>query len=485
MSRSTIRAIAERSEASSNASVGACRGFRERTDYLRLELAEALREALAESGLNQTQGARACGTDQPSLSRVLRGQLSGVSSEQLVRWLGALGKDVRIEVGSRNAVKSPLAGSREIYLDAHATTRVDPRVADRVQQVLLHEFGNPNSSDHRYGEIAAQILHRAGDDVAQLVGASPEDVRFTGSATEALRLVIGLEMAATRESFSVAASRIEHPAVIDLLNAAERAGYLSVDWVDCDADGVVAISSIADALKRRPALLFLMAANNEVGTIQPIKEAAILARSANVGLVVDASQAAGRIPLDVEATGIDYLILSSHKLYGPKGAGALIGASVRDVASPFPLEAHGPTPNTGSIAGFGEACRIRGEEMAVDEPRIAGLRDRLMAKLLVSVPDLAINGHLGSRLAGNLHVSAVGAPNDQVVAALRGKVSISTGAACASGVDAPSHVLRAMGLPAWRQESALRIGVGKFNTLEDIELAGDAIAQAISSVRQG
>lgn len=348
---------------------------------------------------------------------------------------------------------------------------------------MTERFGNPNSRDHRFGSDAAQVVGQALGAIAHLVGAASEDVRLTGSATEALRLVIGLEMAATRGPFRVAASRIEHPAVIDLLSAAERNGYLSIDWIDCDGEGLVPLPAIAAALERSPTLLFLMAANNEVGTLQPVTEAAALAGAAGVAIAVDASQAAGRVPIDADGAGFDYLIVSSHKLYGPKGVGALVGPGLRDVPSPFPLEAHAPTANTAAIAGFGEACRLRRLEMTVDEVRIAAMRDRLAEHLASLVPDMVVNGAFAPRLACNLHVSFPGAPNDQVVAQLRDVVAVSTGAACASGVDAPSHVLVAMGLPVWRQETALRIGVGKFNKDAEIDQAAEAIATAVQIVR--
>lgn len=374
--------------------------------------------------------------------------------------------------------------AQAIYLDHQATTPVDPRVSQVILSTMTEQFGNPNSVDHSFGGEAARIIDGAVGAIADLVGAGPGDVRLTGSATEALRLVIGLEMNFAQGPFGVAASRIEHPAVIDLLNAAERKGYLSVDWIDCDGDALVPLQAVMTALERRPALLFLMAANNEVGTLQPTVEAAALARAAGAAIVVDASQAAGRILLDTDAAGFDYMILSSHKLYGPKGAGALIGPGLRDVASPFPLEAHAPTPNTPAIAGFGEACRLRRLEMTADEPRIAALRDRLADRLASLEPGMTVNGALNPRLACNLHVSFEGAPNDQVIAQLRNTVAVSTGAACASGADAPSHVLSAMGLPSWRQQTALRIGVGKFTTAAEIDRAAEMIATAVQLVRK-
>lgn len=387
---------------------------------------------------------------------------------------------MNVDALNRGTISGP---TQPIYLDHHATTPVDPRVAEVVLWAMTERFGNPKSADHTFGAGAAQIIASAAAYVAELVGATCEDVRFTGSATEALRLVIGLEMVTARGPFAVAASRIEHPAVIDLLKAAAKAGYLSIDWIDCDIEGRVPLPAIDAALERRPVLLFLMAANNEVGTVQPAAEAASLARAAGVATVIDASQAAGHLPIDVDDSGFDYVILSSHKLYGPKGAGALVGSRLRDAASPFPLDAHAPTPNTPAIAGFGEACRLRRLEMTADEARIGNLRDRLEAKLHSLIPDMVLNGARVPRLAGNLNVSIPGAPNDQVLAQLRETVAISAGAACASGVDAPSHVLVAMGLPVWRQETALRIGIGKFNTEAEIDRAAEAIGAAVQTVR--
>jgi cysteine desulfurase len=350
---------------------------------------------------------------------------------------------------------------------------------------MHEEFGNAHSADHIMGANAARLVATAAKQVGNLVGAEVDDVHFVGSATEALRLVVGFEMEIAQSPFTVAASRIEHPASISLLEAAERAGYLTVNWIECDDQGLVAINLLVRALDRRPTLLWLMAANNEVGALQPIQKAAEMAHSAGTAIVVDASQAAGRVAVESAGWGIDYLVLSAHKLYGPKGVGALVGPGVGRARSPFPLEAHEATPNTPAIAGFGEACRLRRLEMAVDEPRIQGLRDRLLNALRAAIPDLVVNGPAVERLAGNLHISVPGAPNDQVVAQLRETVAISTGAACTSGVDAPSHVLRAMGLPAWRQETALRIGVGKFNTEAEIDFAASEIAAAAKRVRAG
>ena len=331
----------------------------------------------------------------------------------------------------RDGVTSP------VYLDHHASTPMDPRVLAIMVAALEETFGNSNSADHSFGAAAAGAIEASRARVAALVGSPEEDVRFTSGATEALRLVLGFEMASRPGPFKVAASRIEHPAVVDLLEAAERAGYVQVEWIGCNSSGVVTLRAIDDALSRGPSLLWLMAANNEVGTLQPVQEAASRAHQAGVTIAVDATQAAGRIPLQATEWAVDYLALSAHKIYGPKGVGALVGPGLAAMRSPFVLEAHSPTPNAPAIAGFGEACRLRNLEMVADEVRISELRNRLEGQLLATTDDLVVNGDRNNRLAGNLHISARDAPNDMVVAQLRNTVAISTGAACASGAGAP------------------------------------------------
>ena len=224
-----------------------------------------------------------------------------------------------------------------------------------------------------------------------------------------------------------------------------------------------------------------MAANNEVGTIYPIGSVAARARDHGAATLVDATQAAGRLDIRAREWGIEYLAISAHKLYGPKGVGALVAPGINDDGVDLVL-GHDGTPNVPGIAGFGEACRLRRLEMADDEPRIAALRNRLEGALRAAVPTLVINGDRQQRLSHNLHVSIPGLPNGAIVARLRRLVALSTGAACASGTDAPSHVLRAMGLPNDVQEGALRIGLGKFNTAAEIDQAASHIINAILAV---
>jgi len=374
--------------------------------------------------------------------------------------------------------------AERIYLDHHATTPVDPRVAEVVVRVMLERYGNAHSAEHAFGREAASLVQTAASQVAALVGAEPEGVRFTSGASESLRLALAYaSQTSVGRPLKVAASAIEHPALIAELERGQGLGWFDLRWIPVNGEGLVSIDTVQAALDDGAELLCLMAANNEVGAIQPIGAAAHRTSAAGAAILVDATQAAGRIPLAARDWGVDYLVVSGHKLYGPKGVGALIGPELGDAPPPERYAFHDATPNVPGIAGLGEACRLCGEEMAADELRIAALRDRLQGRLLASLPGAVVNGPATLRLAANLHLSITGADNGAVVARLSPHVALSTGAACASGTEAPSHVLRAMGLPTWRQEGALRISLGRFTTEAQIDRAAAAIVEAIRDVR--
>lgn len=389
-----------------------------------------------------------------------------------------MAKPPPFDVGS-----TPSPGRRPIYLDHQATTPVDPKVADVVWDAMTTQFGNANSVDHLYGEEAASLLADASAAVADLVRALPEHVRFTSGATEGVRLAF--RIAARKRPgrpLHVVASRTEHRAVLDVLEMLESSGRARVSWLSVDALGRVCLEQMASILEQGADLLCLMAANNEVGTLHPVEAAAALAHEAGCEILVDATQAAGRVAIEAEAWGLDYLVLSAHKMYGPKGIGALVGPEVTGSVSDRAI-GHVGTPNVPGAVGFGAACRISLADGAEEEVRVCGLRDRLEAALCSRVPGLVVNGDRSRRLTHNLHVSAPGAANDAVVARLRAKVALSTGAACSSGAPGPSHVLRAMGMSDALSDSALRISPGRFNTIEEVDAAAVAIAEAISAVR--
>jgi cysteine desulfurase len=372
----------------------------------------------------------------------------------------------------------PAVPPRPIYLDYHATTPVDPRVAEVVGRALLETFGNPRSADHAFGEEASAVVETARGEVAGLVAAAVDGVHFTAGSTEAIRRAIAhaVSTRGRRRRLVVVASSAEHRAVLAALSEAAESDSVEIRWLGVDSKARLDLSEMRS--KARGAdLVCAMAANNEVGTTHPVAEIGCIAREAGAWLMVDATQAVGRLSVNAEAWGATYLTVSAHKLYGPKGVGALI------TSSEIRLDEQLGTPNVPGIAGFGEACRLRVQERECDERRIGLLRDRLEELLKAAIPTLVVNGDRASRLAGNLHVSVPRVPNDAIVGRLRNFVAISTGAACTSGTPEPSHVLRAMGLPEELQEGALRIGLGKFTTEAEIDQAAEYLAYAVEATQ--
>jgi cysteine desulfurase len=341
--------------------------------------------------------------------------------------------------------------------------------------------------EHVYGEVAAALVTDARHEVAALVHADPEGVHFTSGSSESIRLAVAHAVAGRgQQPLRVALTTVEHRAVLDTVAAHERCGEVTVRWLPVDGRARLDMAALEAACHDGIDLVCVMAANNEVGTLYPVEQVARIAGQAGAHTLIDATQAASRVPIHAAAWGITYLTVSAHKLYGPKGIGALIVPPELDVRL-----SHGPTPGTGNgtpnvpgIAGLGEACRLRRLEMAKDEPCIAVQRDRLEGLLLAGIDGLVINGDRECRLSHNLHVSVPDLPNDVVIARLRHSVALSTGAACSSGAHTLSHVLRAMGVSAAVQEGALRMGIGKFTTDEDIEHAAASIIQAATTLRR-
>jgi cysteine desulfurase len=369
---------------------------------------------------------------------------------------------------------------RPIYLDNHATTPVDPRVAEVIVYAMTTAFGNANSVEHCFGDEAAELVEHARDEVGLLVGAVPEAVRFTSGSTDSLSLALLHARANCGDTpLRVAVSEVEHRALLDAVTSAERAGMVRIRWLPVDRAARLDWTAFADACATGVDLVCVMAANNEVGTIYPTREIARFAAAHGALTLVDATQAAGRVPINVREWEIAYLTLSGHKIYGPKGVGALVTRA--PLLNPEPAS-HDGTPNVPGIVGLGEACRLRRIEMGEDERRIAAQRDRMEAALRAEIPELLVNGDCENRLSGNLHISVPGVPNDAVIARIRRRLAISTGSACSAGADVPSHVLRAMRLPERVVEGALRIGLGKFTTDDEVARAVDLLVAAVSEV---
>ena len=379
-----------------------------------------------------------------------------------------------------------------IYLDYHATTPVDPRVAELMLHYMTTEFGNSSSTDHIYGDKAAKAVSQASSQVAELVGASSKEVIFTSGATESINLAIqGTVLKQTKNDNKprIAFSPLEHKAVLDTCQAIAKKRLAELIHLKVDSQGKLNLEHLEKVCKQGLSLLCVMAANNEIGNIYPVEEIGQIAQKYNIPFLCDASQAVGKIPIDFEQWGITYLAISGHKFYAPKGVGTLVVRKEHQLEPIFFGGSHqkgmrSGTLNVPGIVGLGEACRLRQLEMAEDEQAIALLRDKLQNLLQEKIPNLVVNGNLTSRLAGNLHISISGIPNSAIIARIRDRLAISTGSACSSGVAAPSHVLRAINLPDELVEGSLRICLGKFTTDEEIETSATIISDAAYKINQ-
>ncbi|MBE9205887.1 cysteine desulfurase [Nostoc sp. LEGE 06077] len=392
-----------------------------------------------------------------------------------------------------------------IYLDYHSTTPVDPRVAEKVMYYMTTAFGNASSVDHGYGDAAAKAVKQARQQIADLINASPKEIIFTSGATESINLVIQGQISTcfdfaqhkspdchiTQQNTpaKIIVSPVEHKAVLDTCKALAKKGLIEIIWLKVNQQAQIDLVHLEKVCADGAALLCVMAANNEVGTIYPIQKIGAIASSHNIPFLCDASQAVGKIPLNFQDWGITYLAISGHKFYAPKGVGALVIRKNHHLPPMIYGGGHeqglrSGTLNVPGIAGLGEACRLRGLEMERDERAIALLRDQLQNQLQIAIPDLVVNGDLNNRLSGNLHISIPHIPNSAIIARVRHQLAISTGAACSSGVVAPSHVLQAMKLSENIMEGALRIGIGKFTSREEIEKAYFILINKINEIHQ-
>jgi cysteine desulfurase len=380
-----------------------------------------------------------------------------------------------------------------IYLDHHATTPVDPAVVAAMLPFFAERFGNPSSRHHVFGQEAERAVEEARGQVAALVGAQPADIVFTSGATESDNLAVrGAARALADKGRHLVTTVLEHPAVLEPARTLEREGF-EVTRVACDRQGLVSPAEVEAALRPDTVLVSVMAANNEVGTIQPVAAIGEACRARGILFHTDAVQALGRIPVSVDAWAADLVSLSAHKMYGPKGVGALFLRKTRRPRIRLQPQAEGGgqergvrsgTLNVPGIVGFGEAARLAAEALATGEPeRIRSLRDRLLSGLRDRVDGIEVNGALEPRLPGNLHLSIARAEAETLILSLGGRIAISAGAACAEAGGKGSHVLRALGLSDERVYTALRFGVGRFNTEAEVDSVVEALAAAVQAAR--
>jgi len=375
-----------------------------------------------------------------------------------------------------------------IYLDYHATTPADPRVVEAMLPFFSGQFGNAASRTHAFGWRAAEAVDTARAQVAALVGArSVEEIIFTSGATESDNLALkGAALANRDKGDHIVAVATEHRAVLDACKRLEQDGF-RVTLLPVDKYGWVSPDAVRAAITDRTILVSVMAANNEVGTLAPLAEIGRVARERGVLLHTDAAQAAGKVPLDVEAMGVDLLSFTAHKLCGPKGVGALYVRHTVKLSPQMDGGGHesglrSGTLNVPGIVGFGKACEICRQEMAEETARVRQLRDRLHAKLSESLENVFLNGHPTDRLAGNLNLSFAGATADAVMATMK-DVAVSSASACTTAAVEPSHVLRAMGVKRSLAHCSIRFGFGRFTTEGEADYAARRVIKTVREVR--
>jgi cysteine desulfurase len=378
---------------------------------------------------------------------------------------------------------------KPIYLDYQASTPLDERVLARMLPLFTEQFGNPHSAQHSYGTDAAAEVEVARKQVATLIGARASEVFFTSGATEANNTaILGVGRANKSARRRIVISNIEHPCV--QASAAQLAAEgFDVQHAPVDRDGLIDLDALSTLLTPNTLLVSIMLANNEVGTLAPMAEISKLAHATGAWVHTDAAQAVGKVPVDVEAMGIDLLSLTGHKFYGPKGAGALfVRNDPRLEMAPLIVgggQERGVRSGTVAVplaAGLGEACAIATAGLTLEADQLQRLRDNMLQALRASVPGLELVGHSTKRLPGNLNVCIPGVTAERLLLDMPG-LALSSASACSAGGGVPSHVLSALSLAPEQAECCFRIGIGRFTTQDEIQIAVETIARAASGLR--
>jgi cysteine desulfurase len=378
-----------------------------------------------------------------------------------------------------------------LYFDYHATTPVDPGALEAMLPYFCERFGNAASRNHAYGWAAAQAVETAREQVAGLIGAHHRDVVFTSGATESNNLALkGVARACRGRGTHIVTLATEHNSVLDTCRCLEQDGFV-VTYLPVEPDGLVEVERVADALTPRTIVVSVMAASNEIGVLQPLAEIGRLTRERGIPLHTDASQAVAKVPFDVDLLNADLVSLTAHKMYGPKGVGALF---VRRKNPCIELSAmmHGGgherglrsgTLNVPAIVGFGKAAEIGKAVLPAEQARVGALRDRLLEAMQRRVPDLRVNGSLSARLPNNLSVSFPGVESEMLTMSLD-DIAVSSGSACHTASAEPSHVLKALGLDADLARATLRFGLGRWTTGEEVDYVAEKIGEIIPRLRQ-
>ena len=387
-----------------------------------------------------------------------------------------------------NRPDSTASLSSPIYLDNHATTPLDPRVLEAMLPYLTGKFGNAASSSHSFGWEAQSVVATARGQIARLIGASPGEIVFTSGATESDNLALmGVAQACRTKGDHIVTVVTEHKAVLDTCHHLEERGF-KVTYLPVQSDGRVDLNRLESALTEPTILVSVMAANNEIGVLQPVEEIGKLCRARGIFFHSDAVQALGKVPLDVARMNLDLASLTAHKVYGPKGCGALYVRAGVNLAPMIHGGGHergmrSGTLNVPGIVGFGKTCEIALEEMAEESCRIAGLRNRLRDRFQSELDGVMINGSMEHRLPGNLNVSFLHVEGETLMTGVK-EIAVSSGSACSSDKVDLSHVLKALGLSDERITCAIRFGIGRFNTEGEIDYAAARVVEAVRSLRE-
>jgi cysteine desulfurase len=378
-----------------------------------------------------------------------------------------------------------------IYMDNHATTRVDPRVLDAMLPYFTEKFGNAASRNHSFGWEAEEAVGRAREQIAALIGAKSKEIIFTSGATESDNLAIkGVVEFYKDKGNHVITCVTEHKAVLDSCRALERAGKATVTYLPVDKYGMVDPDAVRKAITDKTVLITIMWANNEIGTLHPIAEIGKIAKEKGIVFHCDAVQAVGKVPVDVEKAGVDLASISAHKIYGPKGIGALWvrskGPRVR-ISPQIDGGGHergmrSGTLNVTGIVGLGAACEIAGKEMSEEAARLIQLRSQLQAGLFERLDEIYVNGHPTERLPGNLNVSFAYVEGESLLMGIN-DIAVSSGSACTSATLEPSYVIRALGIDDELAHSSIRFGLGRFNTTEEVDYVTERVSKEVKRLR--
>ena len=378
-----------------------------------------------------------------------------------------------------------------VYMDNHATTRLDPRVLEAMLPYFSEKFGNAASRNHSFGWEAEEAVNKARNQIAALIGATSKNIIFTSGATESDNLAIkGVVEFYKEKGNHIITCVTEHKAVLDSCRALERAGKATVTYLPVDKFGMVDPDAVRKAITDKTVLITIMWANNEIGTIHPIAEIGKIAKEKGIIFHCDAVQAIGKVPVDFEKAGVDLGSITAHKLYGPKGIGAIYVRSKGPRVRLTPMVDGGGhergmrsgTLNVPGIVGLGAACELAGKEMPEESQRLIQLRSQLQAGLFERLEEIYVNGHPTERLPGNLNVSFAYVEGESLLMGIN-DIAVSSGSACTSATLEPSYVIRALGIDDELAHSSIRFGLGRFNTEEEVDYVTDRVSKEVKRLR--